>query len=328
MLPSVKALLSNIIDYAGMFPPANLSLEKAIRNYARYRTEPESWMLGRFVCPAERLGELSCFVNELFQNGPPLRIAALSRGGKANSLVLEHLAADLESVAKFCTAHENRVKVEVIDIRLLAEQLATPETIPSTDFFLSDLAAFVDAHGPPGIQLYVEAAAGPDGSVPIETALRAIMGSNLPERMERKSGARRVGFKLRFGGAAPAIPPSPEQAATALCRCRQSEVPFKATASLHHALSRFDHSLGRRDYGFLNLFFAGLLSTNKADVAAAEQILTDEIANDFSFEREHIRWGHRAFPVFAIIVHRKIITSFGSCSFDEPRDDLRAMGLI
>ncbi|HYT90814.1 MAG TPA: hypothetical protein VEL76_19045, partial [Gemmataceae bacterium] len=66
MSPSLRALLSGIIDYAGLFPPAKLPLAEALRNYAGYRTEPDSWMLGRFICPAARLVELDPFLKELF----------------------------------------------------------------------------------------------------------------------------------------------------------------------------------------------------------------------------------------------------------------------
>ena len=45
--PALHALVSSIIDYAGLFPPARLPLDTAIGNYARYRTEPEAWMLAR-----------------------------------------------------------------------------------------------------------------------------------------------------------------------------------------------------------------------------------------------------------------------------------------
>src|SRR5436305_3553099 len=58
MLPSVRAFLAGIIDYAGLFPPAQLPLDEAIRRYARYRTEPESWMMGRFVCPLSLVPDL------------------------------------------------------------------------------------------------------------------------------------------------------------------------------------------------------------------------------------------------------------------------------
>ncbi|HEV8435458.1 MAG TPA: hypothetical protein VGR95_18765 [Thermoanaerobaculia bacterium] len=55
---SAKALLSGLIDYAGLFPPAALSMEEAVRNYGRYRDGEHAWMLGKFVVPEARAGEL------------------------------------------------------------------------------------------------------------------------------------------------------------------------------------------------------------------------------------------------------------------------------
>ena len=56
---SVKAMLAGIVDYAGLFPPAQLSMAQAVANYARYQGGDDSWMLGRFVVPATRLQELA-----------------------------------------------------------------------------------------------------------------------------------------------------------------------------------------------------------------------------------------------------------------------------
>ena len=53
--PAISALLSNIIDYAGLYPPACLALSEVIANYERYRESPEAWMLNRLVLPASRL---------------------------------------------------------------------------------------------------------------------------------------------------------------------------------------------------------------------------------------------------------------------------------
>ena len=55
---SQKALLSGLIDYAGLFPPAALSMEEAVRNYARYREGEHAWMLGKFVVPEARAHEV------------------------------------------------------------------------------------------------------------------------------------------------------------------------------------------------------------------------------------------------------------------------------
>src|SRR5690242_147251 len=53
----LRVLLADLIDYAGLFPPAALDMKTAVANYARYRREEHAWMLGRFVLPAARLSE-------------------------------------------------------------------------------------------------------------------------------------------------------------------------------------------------------------------------------------------------------------------------------
>ena len=51
-------LLGGLIDHAALFPPASLGLEEALADDARIRRAPESWLVGRFVCPASRLVDL------------------------------------------------------------------------------------------------------------------------------------------------------------------------------------------------------------------------------------------------------------------------------
>src|SRR4051794_23711208 len=76
MTDSLRALLSGAIDYAGLFPPAQLPLTQAYYNHVEYLWSPESWLLGRFVCPAARLPELAAL-------GPlpaGFRVTVLARG--------------------------------------------------------------------------------------------------------------------------------------------------------------------------------------------------------------------------------------------------------
>src|SRR5271168_1715881 len=54
---SLGALLEGLIDYAGLFPPAGLPMESAVRNYAAYRGSELHWILGRFIVPVARLAE-------------------------------------------------------------------------------------------------------------------------------------------------------------------------------------------------------------------------------------------------------------------------------
>lgn len=75
-MTSLEALLSHLIDYAGLYPPASLSLEETCANYAAYLASPESWILNRLVLPLNklRLGEgwrISLLVDEEPGPQPP-----------------------------------------------------------------------------------------------------------------------------------------------------------------------------------------------------------------------------------------------------------------
>jgi hypothetical protein len=55
---SLRALLANLIDYAGLFPPAARSLPVALEDYRRYLESPESWILNRLVLPVSKLSDV------------------------------------------------------------------------------------------------------------------------------------------------------------------------------------------------------------------------------------------------------------------------------
>ena len=73
---SLRALLDQAIDYAGMFPPCALALEPALRNQASYVRSSEAWMLNGFVVPVEQFDAARQFLSE-FDPDHPLRVAAL-----------------------------------------------------------------------------------------------------------------------------------------------------------------------------------------------------------------------------------------------------------
>ena len=83
-------------------------------------------------------------------------------------------------------------------------------------------------------------------------------------------------------------------------------------------------------HGFLNVFAAGALGhalgLNEGELRA---ILTDEDADHFACDNAGLRWrGLRATPQQVAAARREAVTSFGSCSIDEPRDGLRALGWL
>src|SRR5262245_47477977 len=56
-MSALQTLPRESIDYAGLFPPAELDMGQAVANYASYRNGRHAWALGRFVVPAFRLAE-------------------------------------------------------------------------------------------------------------------------------------------------------------------------------------------------------------------------------------------------------------------------------
>jgi hypothetical protein len=104
--------------------------------------------------------------------------------------------------------------------------------------------------------------------------------------------------KLRCGGA---FTPSVEQVALVIACCREAGVPFKATAGLHHAVRRGD------EHGFLNV-----LAAATAPAGRIEAVLAEEDVGALALEE----------------AGRALFTSFGSCSWEEPVNDLISLGLL
>jgi hypothetical protein len=104
--------------------------------------------------------------------------------------------------------------------------------------------------------------------------------------------------KVRCGGE---TVPTIAQLVSVIRVCREASVPFKATAGLHHAMRTEDQ------HGFLNL----LAAAGSDDVQAMLESDDPEelLAVDPRRAREALR-------------------SIGSCSFWEPVDDLRALGVL
>jgi hypothetical protein len=123
-----------------------------------------------------------------------------------------------------------------------------------------------------------------------------------------QSGSR---LKVRCGPEAP----SPESLAASIRACREHALPFKATAGLHHAVRQ------EGQHGFVNLLAAATFGDEEA-------VLAEEDAGAFRMDGGVFRWRDRTASVAEVERARGLFVAFGSCSFDEPVDDLRALGLL
>jgi hypothetical protein len=140
---------------------------------------------------------------------------------------------------------------------------------------------------------------------------------------------RRIGIKLRCGGTVAAAFPSVEQVAAVIAACARAGVAFKATAGLHHPVRSYRPEVETKMHGFLNVFGAALLACeHHLDETQIARILEEEDPAAFTFNQDGFRWRDRSLPTARIRELRERVTSFGSCSFDEPCQDLRDLRIL
>ena len=135
--------------------------------------------------------------------------------------------------------------------------------------------------------------------------------------------------KIRTGGVTVDAFPAIGDVAKFLRACKTAGVAFKATAGLHHplrcvkALTYANDAPTGTMHGFLNVFLAAAILDH------AEEILGETDPGAFAFDDDGASWrGHRVTTDALRTMRREFATSFGSCSFDEPIDDLRALGWV
>ena len=292
---SLRALLAHAIDYAGLFPPANLALEPALKNYAEYIRTPDAWMLGAFILP---VAEFPAAARGLFQfdGDHPLRISALGPKTDSAETFQASLAATMESIASFRSMSHGTALIEQFEMPL-------PANVSAETFKM--IRSSVD----PGVRTFWEAPADAENN--------------------RSHAAGNLGFKLRTGGVTANAFPTSSAIAVALMAAGTHQVPIKFTAGLHHPVRLFHASVQTKMHGFLNVLGAGVLGLEHdwTEKQIAE-MLEDEDASSFSFTEGFFAWRDWKVATERVAVHRELVTSIGSCSFDEPRDDLRALNLL
>lgn len=142
--------------------------------------------------------------------------------------------------------------------------------------------------------------------------------------------------KIRAGGITPESFPSAEQITRFMRTCLAANVPFKATAGLHHPVRCLKPLTYEKDApvgtmnGFLNVFLAAAFLREGYKSDLIHELLEDEWAESFTFDETGITWRQEYFISTAQLkaLRMRGAISFGSCSFEEPIADLREMKIL
>lgn len=257
-------------------------------------------MLGSFVLPIAKFDEAKNYLSQ-FDPKHPLRISAL--GAKPESA-----SAFRETLIGYMRAMRELVKSRSAVLSITQLEMPLPSDV--------DAALILDARSIlEGLPVFWE--------TPADAAERTI--ALLAENDSDKT----LGFKLRTGGVTADAFPTSAQIARALVAAAKCSVPIKFTAGLHHPLRMFRSEVETKMHGFMNVLGAGVFAAeHKWDEEKTVAMLEDEDVSNFSFAEDSFAWRESKVATGQIKTHRKLISSFGSCSFEEPRQDLRALNFL
>ena len=307
-----RALFEGLVDYAGLFPPASLPMGDAAAEYRRARADPNGWMLGRFLCPASRLDELAGLLTGSMTAGEPAWGIGVVFDGPAAAAALQAASFDrYMTPAATVVVVEARAPAEASDGSPVADAADTIAPILDAAFAVSaDVMPFIE----------ITFGASWENGIPNAVAALADL---------RKRRLHPAGAKMRMGGLVAEAFPSALQVAVFIIACVARDLPFKATAGLHHPVRHEDAEMGVWRHGFLNLLAATALAADEAPTETVTAAVSETDAGAFTVSPAGLAWRERRLPV-AILrrVRLEILPAYGSCSFDEPVTDLVNMGIL
>jgi hypothetical protein len=298
---AAAALLRDLVDYAGLFPPASLAMAPAVANYDAYSRSAWNWMLGRFIVPVSRLLEF-----EAAFAGLPTRVPGAGPTNWRLSVLLgSDPAADVSCIREFNARMANssfgRAVVEAVELKAASAD----EIMRLSAIVPAELTAYFE-FPLPGCSECIAAVSG--------------------------CGRR---AKIRTGGETADKFPASDRVIEFIRLCAAANVPFKATAGLHHPLRsvhRFTYepeSASGMMHGFINLFLAAAFLRAGMESELAVQLLEEQSAQAFHVDSEGAHWReHRLSRDEIARARQDFAMSFGSCSFTEPMDDLRSLNLL
>jgi len=290
-MSATEVLLTHIVDYAGLFPPAALHMQAAVTNYQNYLGGEHAWVLGNFLVLAARLEEFRQAFESICcgEQEHPWTISIVCSGELDNDATC---IAQFQEGAVFLAGFETKAAdAQAAEQALSALPTSHPRYIEFAPESAAEILPILAAKNARaklrtgGVQ--------PDAIPPVDAVAKFLLAC-ARERVPFKATA---GLHLPIRG-----------------EHRLTEDPDSPTVTMH---------------GFLNLFLAAALACFGADESAVTRTLAEEDPRAFTMDDDLIRWHGQALTFDQLEqVRRSFAISFGSCSFDEPVAALRTVGWL
>ncbi len=116
MSRALNTLLEGVIDYAGLFPPARLSMEAALAEYLDLLNGEDSWLVSRFICPSARLEELA---DELESQKAEIGfgVSVIGTGGTDAATFARGVVQDASNLAVFTGRCSDICMIEAYEVK-------------------------------------------------------------------------------------------------------------------------------------------------------------------------------------------------------------------
>lgn len=296
-MTALDSLLPRLIDYAGLFPPAGLGMDAAVRNYDSYRNGRQSWMLGRFIVPAQRLAEYEDTVRTTGVDASAWSLSVLASSGEAELLARFNTGAD-ESGRGGCGS------IDVLEVKAASAR----EIQDAAKAFGGKYQLYFETPLERSATL-LPAIAVARGRAKIRTG--GEVPSAIPDESRvleflRIASERRLPFKATAGLHHALRGPQ-----------RLTYEPGSETAVMH---------------GFLNVFCAAVLLWHNQDQRQeAAWMLGERDSDAITMGDGTMTWLNSGVSLTAEqmrIAHERFCIAFGSCSFTEPVEELETQGWL
>jgi hypothetical protein len=298
---SLELLLDKVFDYSGIFPPANLSLEDAFNKTINFNKELKNkfWINSDLVLGYEKLDELLDIIKSKTNLDRHIKISVLSPNTIDN---FEELFILIEKINNFQQNQKNLILIQSLETKI-------------TDNFL-----LLDNNTKDKLSYL-----GTNFSVSLEPDLSNQNWQNRLENSINFISLNKSNLLLKIRGTGPTKIEN-NKIAKVIKFASNANINLKATGGLHHPI--IEKKLYENNLGFLNLSLAIFFAKTFPDQISEEfifELLENDNCSSFDFSNG-IAYKHLNISLSEVqSIKSTYIFSIGSCSINEPDDDINRL---